>query len=66
MGFIRNIIGQYSQKAEARNAVCNQYIEQMEHAMQEIHGLFADSQAAITPEKAAAIIIPWVASIPEM
>lgn len=51
MGFIQNIIVQYRQKTEARNALCNQYIEQMEHAMQEIHGLFADSQAAITPER---------------
>lgn len=51
MGFIQNIIAQYRQRTGARNALCNQYIEQMEHAMQEIHGLFVDSQAAITPER---------------
>lgn len=53
MGFIQNIIDQHRQKAEARNAACNQYIEQMDRAMQEIYGLFADSQSVITPEKEA-------------
>ena len=53
MGFIQNIINQYRQKREARNAACNQYIDQMDRAMQEIYGLFADSQSVIAPEKEA-------------
>lgn len=53
MGFIQNFINQHMQKAEARNAACNQYIEQMDRAMQEIYGMFADPQSAITPEKEA-------------
>lgn len=53
MGFIQNIINQYRQKREARNAACNQYIDQMDCAMQEIYGLFADPQSVITPEKEA-------------
>lgn len=53
MGFIQNIINQYRQKREARNAACNQYIDQMDRAMQEIYGLFADPRSVITPEKEA-------------
>ena len=53
MGFIQNFIDQHKQKAEARNAACNQYIEQIDRATQEIYGLFADPQSAITPEKEA-------------
>ena len=34
MGFIQNFIDQHKQKAEARNAACNQYIEQIDRATQ--------------------------------
>ncbi len=53
MGFIQNFINQHRQKAEARNAACNQYLEQIDRALQEIYGMFADPQSAITPEKEA-------------
>lgn len=53
MGIIKNIIYQYRQKMEARNTACKRYIEQMDHALQEIKRLPADSQSIIAPEKEA-------------
>ncbi len=50
MSFIQKMIERYWQKTEARNTACNQYIEQMDRALQEIYGLFADSQCVITPQ----------------
>lgn len=53
MGLIQNIIEQYRQKAEDRNNACEQYIMQMDRALQEINGLFADPNSTIDPEKEA-------------
>lgn len=51
MGFIQTIIDQYKQKVKARNEACDQYIRQMEGALQEIDRLFADKESFVEPNQ---------------
>lgn len=52
MGFIRNIIKNYQEKAEERNRTCNQLIVQCTCALQEVRKIFASSSLFIDPNEA--------------
>lgn len=49
MSFIRKIINKYKEKIELRNNLCDNFITQIDIALQEINTLFSDPQSFIDP-----------------
>lgn len=49
MGFIQKLIAQHKEKVKVRNELCDNLVEQIDIALQEINDLFSDRQSFVEP-----------------
>lgn len=51
MGFIQRIVAKHKERVKVRNEACDNFIAQIDTALQEINILFSDSQSFVDPDK---------------
>lgn len=51
MGFIQKMVAKHKERVKVRNEACDNFITQVDTALQEINILFSDSQAFVDPSK---------------
>lgn len=51
MGFIQKMVAKHKERVKVRNEACDNFIAQIDTALQEINILFSDSQSFVDPDK---------------